>query len=119
MPPRLLLLIALLALPGTGCRDNDGAVKLTVSYSGFKPGCIRVGVKDAQGVGEPRTTELPGKGEASGGTVKVAEKELKLAATDGDLDGYVSPGNGGTDCDDASATRHPGAQELCNDRDDN
>ncbi|WP_375768218.1 putative metal-binding motif-containing protein [Archangium gephyra] len=161
LPPRLLLLVALLALPGTGCRDNDGAVKLTVSYSGFKPGCIRVGVKDAQGAGEPRTTELPGKGEATGGTVtvaafreagwgttltvtaeafetectgtpvvttadsvtvtrgNVAEKELKLAAIDADLDGYVSPGNGGTDCDDASATRHPGAQELCNDRDDN
>jgi len=164
MPPRLPLLVPLLALLVTGCRSNDGAVKLTVSYSGFKPGCIRVGVKDAQGTGEPRTTELSGKGAPTGGTVTVAafreagwsttltvtaeafetdcsatavattsetvtvnpgdvaEKELKLAATDNDQDGYVSNATpGGTDCDDSStgAGRHPGAQELCNDRDDN
>src|SRR5512143_3064587 len=72
MPTRLLLLVCLLALPGTGCRNNDGAVKLTISYSGFKPGCLRVGGKDAQIPGEPRTTELAGKGEATGGTVTVA-----------------------------------------------
>ncbi|MFY0571689.1 MopE-related protein [Archangium lansingense] len=161
MPPRLLNLVGLLALIGLGCRNNDGAVKLTVSYSGFKPGCIRVGVQDAQGAGEPRTTELAGKGEVTGGTVtvaafresgwgttltataeafetqcsgtpvvttsetvtvaqgEVAEKELKLAATDADGDGYVSQSTGGTDCDDSSSGLHPGAQELCNDRDDN
>ncbi|HYO55555.1 MopE-related protein [Archangium sp.] len=161
MPLRLLLLVGLLALIGTGCRNNDGAVKLTVTYSGFKPGCIRVGVKDAQGAGEPRTTELAGKGEATGGTVtvaafreagwgttltvtaeafekrcegtpvvtasetvtvnkgEVAEKELKLTATDADQDGYVSQATGGTDCDDGSTERHPGQQELCNNKDDN
>lgn len=161
MPPRLLLLVGLLALIGTGCRNNDGAVKLTVSYSGFKPGCLRVGVKDAQGTGEPRTTELAGKGEATGGTVTVAafresgwgttltvtaeafetqcsgtpvstasetvtvrqgdvaEKELRLTATDSDRDGYVSLATGGTDCDDTRAERHPGVQELCNGSDDN
>jgi hypothetical protein len=72
MSPRFLFLAGLLAFLGTGCRNDDGAVKLTVSYSGFKPGCIRVGVKDAQGLGEARTTELAGKGEATGGAVTVA-----------------------------------------------
>ncbi|WP_257453499.1 putative metal-binding motif-containing protein [Archangium lipolyticum] len=73
MPPRfvLVLLVGLLAL--TACRSNhEGAVKLTVSYSGFRPGCLRVSVKDAEGAGEERTTELAGKGEVTGGTVTVA-----------------------------------------------
>ncbi|ATB27279.1 hypothetical protein MEBOL_000717 [Melittangium boletus DSM 14713] len=47
-------------------------MKLTVSYSGFKPGCIRVSVKDAEGAGEERTTELAGKGAVTGGSVTVA-----------------------------------------------
>ncbi|QRK09928.1 hypothetical protein JQX13_07445 [Archangium violaceum] len=72
MFPRVPLLVGVLALLGTGCRNNDGAVKLTVSYEGFKPGCIRVAVKDARGEGEARTTELVGKGEATGGAVTVA-----------------------------------------------
>src|SRR6218665_287628 len=71
MPPRLVLLVGLLAL--TGCRNNtEGAVKLTVTYSGFKPGCLRVSVKDAEGAGEERTTELAGKGAVTGGAVTVA-----------------------------------------------
>jgi len=71
MSQRLLLLVGLLTL--VGCQDNhEGAVKLTVSYSGFKPGCIRVGVKDEGGAGEERTTELAGKGEPTGGQVTVA-----------------------------------------------
>ncbi|PTL82897.1 putative metal-binding motif-containing protein [Vitiosangium sp. GDMCC 1.1324] len=161
MSPRLLLLAGLLAFIGTGCRNNDGAVKLIVSYSGFKPGCLRVGVKDAEGAGEARTTELAGKGEVTGGTVTVAayresgwsntltvtaeafeqkcegspvvtatetvtvgrgdvaEKELKLEASDADQDGYVSKSTGGSDCDDNSIEVHPGVQELCNGRDDN
>ncbi|HYO68759.1 MAG TPA: putative metal-binding motif-containing protein, partial [Archangium sp.] len=161
MSPRFVLLVGLLALLGTGCRNSDGAVKLTVSYLGFKPGCIRVGVKDAQGAGEPRTTELPGKGEPRSGSVTVAAfresgwgttltvtaeafetecsgtpvltraeevtvtlgevtaKELKLEATDADEDGYVSMATGGSDCDDTRGEQHPGAQEQCNDRDDN
>jgi hypothetical protein len=164
MPPRLVLLLGLLAL--TGCRNkNEGAVKLTVSYSGFKPGCLRVSVRDAEGAGEERKTEfLPSKGDVTGGTVtvaafreagwsnsltvkaeafekacatesppvatdtrtvtvdkdQIAEETLALAASDGDGDGYVSSSNpGGSDCDDAELTVHPGAQELCNDRDDN
>jgi hypothetical protein len=71
MSPRLVLVVGLLAL--TACRNNnEGAVKLTVTYSGFKPGCLRVSVKDAEGTGEERTTQLTGKGEVSGGTVTVA-----------------------------------------------
>lgn len=161
MSPRFLIPAVLLALLGTGCRNDEGAVKLTVTYSGFKPGCIRVGVKDAQGLGQARTTELAGKGEATGGSVtlaayresgwsttltvtaeafetecsgtpvvtttgtvtvdkgQTAQHELKLAATDADQDGYVSRSTGGSDCNDSSAPAHPGAQELCNDGDDN
>lgn len=71
MLQRVLLLVGLLTL--IGCKDgHEGAVKLTVSYSGFKPGCIRVGVKDEGGAGEERTTELAGKGTAKGGQVTVA-----------------------------------------------
>nr|AYM53339.1 hypothetical protein [Cystobacter ferrugineus]AYM53398.1 hypothetical protein [Cystobacter velatus] len=33
-------------------------MKLTISFPNFKPGCIRVSVKDAQGTGEERSTEL-------------------------------------------------------------
>lgn len=161
MLSRFLFLAGLLSLLGTGCRNDEGAVKLTVTYSGFKPGCIRVGVKDAQGLGEARTLEVAGKGEATGGSVtlaayresgwstsltvtaeafeaecagtpvatttetvtvnkgQTAEHELALKASDMDQDGYVSRTNGGTDCDDSRAPVHPGARELCNDRDDN
>ncbi|WNG50962.1 hypothetical protein F0U60_47665 [Archangium minus] len=72
MSSRVLLLVGVLTLLGTGCRNTEGAVKLTVSYEGFKPGCIRVAVKDANGEGEARTTEVPGKGEFTGGAVTVA-----------------------------------------------
>jgi hypothetical protein len=44
---------------------------------------------------------------------------MDIAATDVDRDGFVSTANNGTDCDDAIAAVHPGAQELCNNRDDN
>ncbi|HEX8539780.1 MAG TPA: putative metal-binding motif-containing protein, partial [Cystobacter sp.] len=33
-------------------------MKVTISFPNFKPGCIRVSVKDAQGAGEERSTEL-------------------------------------------------------------
>lgn len=161
MFPRFALLAGLLSLLATGCRNDEGAVKLTVTYSGFRPGCIRVGVKDAQGLGEARTTELAGKGEPTGGSVtlaayresgwgttlavtaeafetqcsgtpvetstgtvtvnkgQTAEYALTLTASDLDQDGYVARTGGGTDCDDTRAPVHPGAQELCNGRDDN
>jgi hypothetical protein len=81
MLPRLVLLVAL--LPLVACRSShEGAVKLTVSYTGFKPGCLRVAVKDAAGGGETRTTELAGKGEATGGAVTVAAfRETGWSAT--------------------------------------
>ncbi len=70
---RLVLLLPLLAL--VGCREEvpaAGAVKLTVSYSGFLPGCVRVAARDAEGTGEPRFSELAGKGERSGGALTLA-----------------------------------------------
>nr|AYM53320.1 lipoprotein [Cystobacter fuscus] len=57
MSSRFLLLVGLVACLSVGCRDQ-GAVKLTISFPNFKPGCIRVSVKDAQGAGEERSTEL-------------------------------------------------------------
>ncbi|EPX61345.1 hypothetical protein D187_001128 [Cystobacter fuscus DSM 2262] len=57
MSSRLVLLVGLVACLSIGCRDQ-GAVKLTISFPNFKPGCIRVSVKDAQGAGEERSMEL-------------------------------------------------------------
>jgi len=37
---------------------------------------------------------------------------------DADGDGYCSLAQGGLDCDDSDASRHPGANELCNNKDD-
>lgn len=45
MAPRLLILVGLVVLVGSGCR-NQGAVKLTVIPSNFKPSCLRVLVED-------------------------------------------------------------------------
>ncbi len=36
---------------------------------------------------------------------------------DADEDGFIAPGEGGTDCDDARADVYPGAPELCDGRD--
>src|SRR6185295_13934497 len=44
--------------------------------------------------------------------------ELFLEATDADQDGFVAA-PAGTDCDDAQASIHPGATEICNNQDDN
>lgn len=44
--------------------------------------------------------------------------ELFLEATDADQDGFVAV-PAGTDCDDAQASIHPGAPEICNNQDDN
>src|SRR5690242_4843888 len=57
MSSRFVFLVGLVACLSVGCRDQ-GAVKLTFSFPNFKPGCIRVSVKDAQGAGEERSTEL-------------------------------------------------------------
>ncbi len=39
-------------------------------------------------------------------------------ANDRDGDGFLAEANGGDDCDDGDAAVHPGADESCNDRDD-
>jgi hypothetical protein len=67
---RLLLALPLFVL--IGCREEEVAVKLTVSYSGFKPGCVRVIAQDAMGAGEVSSTEVPGKGDVTGGMLTVA-----------------------------------------------
>nr|AYM53414.1 lipoprotein [Melittangium lichenicola] len=57
MSSRLLFLAGLLACIGAGCQDQQGT-KLVLSFPNFKPGCIRVSVKDAQGAGSELTKEL-------------------------------------------------------------
>ena len=51
----------------------------------------------------------------------VGEWVVTLTAVDADGDGFAvaSPGVKGTDCDDASPARHPGATEACGARDTN
>ena len=50
---------------------------------------------------------------------KVLPVTLSLRARDGDGDGYVDVLSGGTDCNDSDPDIHPGAEEHCNDIDDN
>jgi hypothetical protein len=69
---RVLLLLPLLALAGCKKEPAQGAVKVTVTYQGFKPGCVRVTARDAQGAGEPLSTEVAGKGEPTGGSLVIA-----------------------------------------------
>ncbi len=69
---RLLLLLLLSSLVGCQCGSGDAAVRLTVTSSGFRPGCIRVEARDARGAGAVRTQEVAGKGEPTGGAVTVA-----------------------------------------------
>ncbi|EPX57216.1 hypothetical protein D187_006970 [Cystobacter fuscus DSM 2262] len=72
---RLVLLVGLMACMGVGCRnEGEGGVKLTISFPNFKPGCIRVTVKDKQGVGGERTSEIQHAlaGKKRGEQVKVA-----------------------------------------------
>ncbi len=44
---------------------------------------------------------------------RLLEVTLHLTGGDTDLDGFVSTGNGGADCDDLDATVSPGAHEQC------
>jgi len=60
--------------------------------------------------GEDRTVDV-----ARGQTTAV---EMSLDATDADKDGFVAAPVG-TDCDDAQASVHPGAPEICNHQNDN
>ncbi|WP_241758278.1 putative metal-binding motif-containing protein [Myxococcus landrumensis] len=49
----------------------------------------------------------------------VQSVKLQLQAMDADKDGYVDVVSGGTDCKDDNTKINPGAEELCNDTDDN
>ncbi|WP_164017410.1 putative metal-binding motif-containing protein [Pyxidicoccus trucidator] len=69
---RVLLLLPLLALAGCKKETAQGAVKVTVTYEGFKPGCVRVQARDADGKGEPLSEDLDGKGGPEGGSLIVA-----------------------------------------------
>ncbi len=67
---RVLLLVPFLAL--AGCKNEEpppGAVKVTVSYSGFVPGCVLVVAQNADGSEERSTAPLAGK---AGGPLVVA-----------------------------------------------
>ena len=68
---RILWILPLLVL--THCKKDitQGAAKVTVSYTGFKPGCIQVLARDVASE-EEVTNTLPGKGDFSGGSVVVA-----------------------------------------------
>ncbi|WP_426755250.1 MopE-related protein [Myxococcus sp. Y35] len=158
---RILVLIPLLALVGCKKDESPGAVKVTVNYSGFLPGCVLVKARD-EGSGKELATPVPGKGDRTGGSLVAAviapsgwgssvrveaqaheqgcdagspvvsstslvtltpgesvPVTLSLQARDLDGDGFVDVLSGGTDCNDASAAVHPGAEERCNDVDDN
>ncbi|MCP3100665.1 putative metal-binding motif-containing protein [Myxococcus sp. K15C18031901] len=68
---RLLWILPLLALAHCKKDVTQGAARLTVSYQGFKPGCIQVVARDVASEKEVSNT-LEGKGDFSGGSVVVA-----------------------------------------------
>ncbi|MBZ4416076.1 putative metal-binding motif-containing protein [Myxococcus sp. RHSTA-1-4] len=67
---RVLWLLPLLALAGCKDKTPQGAVKLTVTYQGFRPGCVLVVARDAAS-GQELSQEVPGKGEPTGGSLVV------------------------------------------------
>lgn len=160
---RLLFVLPLLVLAGCKKAETQGAVKVVVNYTEFRPGCLRVQVTDTAS-GKSRVQDLTEiKGEAGvGGTMLVGvvppsdwgadldvkatafEKAscdslevvsasgrvtvanntvqpvtLNLQARDADKDGFVDVATGGSDCKDNNEKIHPGAEELCNEEDDN
>ncbi|XXF77487.1 putative metal-binding motif-containing protein [Myxococcaceae bacterium GXIMD 01537] len=159
-----------------GCKEEQastpGAVKLTVTFQGFRPECVRVTAWDVDAPERQADTSLrPGsagdvvtvavfrgegwgsrlrmraegfergscdaQGQALSGRASVAivesdavvvqdgkasaPVELALSALDADGDGYVSrvSTRPGTDCDDAASAVYPGAEEVCDDLDNN
>ncbi|NTX34406.1 sialidase [Myxococcus sp. CA033] len=161
---RLLLVLPLLLLAGCKKDVTQGAVKVTVKYGPFLPGCLRVEAFDVAS-GQTRGKDVVGtdvKGtRADGGSMMVAlippldwgasvgvratafeqscegkavvsdsqrvtveldtvhAVTLSLQATDADQDGYVGESSNGTDCRDDVLAINPGAEELCDDVDDN
>ncbi|WP_426750786.1 MopE-related protein [Myxococcus sp. Y35] len=144
-----------------GDKATCRAIKATVEYSGFLPGCVLVTVRD-EGSGRELSSPIEGKGARTGGSLAIAvlpptswgasvqvearayeqrceqgafvvssaslvtltpdapvPVTLSLQARDTDGDGYVDVLSGGTDCDDTNAAVRPGAEERCNDVDDN
>ncbi|WP_241758504.1 putative metal-binding motif-containing protein [Myxococcus landrumensis] len=156
-------MLPLLVLAGCKKTETQGAVNVVVTYSGFKPGCLRVQITDtasAKSVAKDFTSEIqgdPGVGKTmqigmvppadwgtslavrvgafekscegkevvnNSGNVTVALNTvqtvtLSLQATDADKDGYVDVLAGGSDCKDDNEKINPGAEERCNDTDDN
>jgi hypothetical protein len=103
---RLVLVPLLLAL--TACSKaapSEGAVKLTVSYEGFLPRCVRVTVKDVELTQETRTTELLGKGDARGGALTVAIFREPRWGHTLELTAEAFEKANGPNCDGASAVR--------------
>ncbi|MFP2962541.1 MopE-related protein [Myxococcus sp. 1LA] len=68
---RVLVLIPLLALAGCKKDESPGAAKVTVDYTGFRPGCVQVNARD-EGSGKELSTTVDGKGEPTGGSLTVA-----------------------------------------------
>jgi len=107
-----------LDLPGKGTPASGGSLTvavqpgegwtqtLSLTAEAFEEGCGSARVGFAR-----ETVTL-----ASG---SVNEASLTLTSTDADADGFVAHLAGGTDCDDARADRHPGADERCDGQDDN
>lgn len=69
---RLLLPLLLLMLSGCEEAPAEGAVKLTLTSSGFTPGCVRVIARDGSGLGEPSATEVTEKDTLADGTLTLA-----------------------------------------------
>ncbi|NOK15056.1 putative metal-binding motif-containing protein, partial [Corallococcus exercitus] len=64
---RLLLLLPLWAL--AGCKDPQDGVKVTVTYEGFVPACVRVKAQNGDS-GDTRSTEVPVKDYGTTGSAK-------------------------------------------------
>jgi hypothetical protein len=122
------------ARPRAGClalevRQPGGDALATVAFArpvdstrwdvavvrGAFPQTVELLVRDA--VGDCAGTTLAnGQSDVAPATfdpARVVEVSLALTARDGDGDGFVSTGEGGVDCDDADAARHPAATEVC------
>ncbi|XXF77363.1 putative metal-binding motif-containing protein [Myxococcaceae bacterium GXIMD 01537] len=97
------LLLTLAACPKETPRD--GALKLTVSYKGFLPKCVRVSAKDVDVTGEVQSTELLGKGSATGGSMTVAIFRNKNWGKTLEVTAEAFERANGAACDGAAAVR--------------